>query len=203
MVGENERTADVGSSKQESRRHALFEFGDQTKVILERARLLSTNRVYGSWNAACEILETCGQHAALLKLGTRSDVQLTTEELQYVLDGAGDLQKLFNIDADQLETTLREAEAYRRPPPVALVHIKPKISVFELTVNIVEIADVQAPIIWQSKPLQVVADRCKKIAKANGVVNWLCEDELRASNVAPDAGYFNLFQVEAPNAANS
>ena len=199
--GKNERTADVGKSKQESRHHALSEFGDQIKVILERTRLLSTNLVYGSWNAACEILETCGQHAGL-KSENRPDMQLINEELQYVLDGAGDLQKLFNIDPDQLETTLREAEAYRRPPLVALVHTKPTIPIFELTVSIVETADVQAPITWQSTSSQVVADRCKKIAKANGVVNWLWEDYVRASKVAPGADYFNLFHVEVPSAAH-
>ncbi|KAK5093301.1 hypothetical protein LTR70_005017 [Exophiala xenobiotica] len=201
LVGKNERTADVGKSKQESRHHALSEFGDQIKVILERTRLLSTNLVYGSWNAACEVLETCGQHAGL-KSENRPDMQLINEELQYVLDGAGDLQKLFNIDPDQLETTLREAEAYRRPPPVALVHTKSTIPIFELTVSIVEIADVQAPITWQSRSLQVVADRCKKITKANGVVNYLWEDYVRASKVAPGADYFNLFHVEVPSAAN-
>lgn len=202
LVNENEHPYHVADSRWEPRRHALSEMGDQTKVILERTRLLSTNLVYGSWNAACELLETCDQHTRLPKSETRPDIQLIKEELQYVLDGAGDLRKLFNIDAAELQATLQAAEAHPRPSPVALIHTKPTGPIFELTVNVLGTPDFDAPIVWQSQCLRVLADRCKKMAKANNVVNWLCEDELSAVLAAPNSIFFNLFHVEVRCAAN-
>lgn len=126
-----ERSANAGSSKHylQKQEHALSSLGDQIQAILDRARLLSTNLLYGSWNAACEMLESCNDHAGTEDLAMQPDPQLVKEELEYVLASAGDLSKLFDIDADQLENMLREINVYESPLRIALGDTRPQIPV--------------------------------------------------------------------------
>lgn len=92
MEKADEQPVNTSTNSRDTVEHALSEYGDQMQVILERARLLSTHLLYGTWNAACEILECCEDYAGINRI-TRPDLQLIKGELAYVLQGADDLQR--------------------------------------------------------------------------------------------------------------
>lgn len=175
---------------------ALAEVVDQVRVIFERTRLLSTTLLYGSWNAACEILETCGDAAGLDKGLVQSNLELVKEELEHVLSATGDLHKLFNIDADALDVTVKTPNAGQHtlsPVPQA------GTPVAKLIVNILEDANLDSRTIWQSDTFEVDADRFRKPDMTLSTIIRFCKNKVQGLLLATNAQYFDLFHVEVPS----